>query len=90
MRIEPIFQSVGRRRMLRRHVRAQLGTTHDEAPGPLSALAAADSLKALVELSTGGRFGLAAWDFQTQSAIPIGDAIETVRASRAVATEEDR
>jgi hypothetical protein len=47
------------RREIRRNVRNWLGTSSDDAPTLETALAAADELKRIIDLASGGRYGLA-------------------------------
>lgn len=76
--------TVTRRKQLRQVVRNTLGPGSDPAPTVRGTLAAADSLKALLDLASGGRYGLAVTDFSKQADdperfIPISDAIAEVR-----------
>lgn len=48
-----------RRREIRRDVRRLLGTSSDGAPTLTQALEAADQLKRIIDLASGGRYGLA-------------------------------
>ncbi|MDH5295308.1 MAG: hypothetical protein OEW91_16680 [Acidimicrobiia bacterium] len=47
-----------RRREIRRDVRRLLGTSSEGAPNLAQALAAADQLKRIIDLASGGRYGL--------------------------------
>lgn len=58
----PAFPHEGtktRRRDIRRDIRRVLGTSNEDAPTLRQALLAADDLKRIIDLASGGRYGLA-------------------------------
>ena len=55
----PYTDTKTRRRDIRRLVRGYLGTSSEAAPTLEDALRAADELKRLIDLASGGRYGLA-------------------------------
>lgn len=76
--------TVTRRKQLRQIVRNTLGPGSDPAPTVRGTLAAADSLKGLLDLASGGHYGLAVRDFSKAADDPerfitIGEAITEVR-----------
>lgn len=48
-----------RRRDARRDLRRIIGTSSDDAPGLLAALDAAEQLRRIIDMASGGRYGLA-------------------------------
>jgi hypothetical protein len=72
-------QSKQARKAHRSDVRAHLGTSSDPAPEIRQALLAADSLKQIVDAASGGRYGLAVYDFRTQTHRPVAEALAEVQ-----------
>jgi len=67
--------NITRRKELRRNIRRYLGTSNDAAPDSLNVLKAARDLASLLDMTSGGRYGLALVDFRhdrgdTQSSYP--------------------
>ena len=51
-------RSKSRRKELAREIRSTLGSSHEAAPHAYRALLAANKLQALIDLATGGKYGL--------------------------------
>lgn len=69
-----------RRKDYRRRIRNILGTSSDDAPTILHALDAARELGALVDVASGGRFGIAVYDMRTKQHRPVHEVKAEIKA----------
>jgi hypothetical protein len=90
--LQPTDRTVTRRRELIRAIRNRLGTpaTRQDPPNTESVLRSAKDLAALLDLTSGGKYGLAAVDMGTGDTLPIMDAQAAVIAARREAYENAR
>jgi hypothetical protein len=65
-----------RLRELRRNVRRVLGTSSDGVPEANAVLNAARDIGSMLDIATGGEFGIAVYDFRTQKTHPVGNIID--------------
>jgi|GEM_PF-4604665 len=72
-------QSKGARKAYRGEIRSRLGTSSDPAPEIRQALRAADTLKGLIDAASSGRYGLAVYDFRTQTHRPVTEVLAEVQ-----------
>lgn len=77
--ISPKYASKTRRKQARQQVRNILGSSNDEATGPMPALRAAMYLNDLMVLATNGRFSIRVYDAKTREHLQTTEALVQAR-----------